>query len=420
MALPIWEIRRISSSDNTKSKMSMFSDSRSIRDVRGIADNVLLHQPAQTNLRGGLAVGPPDPGQRLVVLDATLRHRTIGDHSHALAGAGLQHLGLVEVGMVFDLIAHQRRRAGRNRLFDQGHGEVRDADVPGHAELPDMRQRAQRFLKRHLRIWPVQQQQIDFGKPQLGQALLGGTLEVVRREMGGPDLGRHEYLVASDPRGAQTLADLALVLIDLRGVDVAIAEPSACSTRRAQVRPRSSQVPNPIAGILAPLASTNCMRQILEQIGPHYVPPAIALPTTHRVRSSLAQIRLRQSGKHRFRGMGYHGEKRPRRSARHALALLPVSDGLDRHAEPCREFQLRQARAPAKVANRRERPCRFGAAAKAVAGASGNSCPSRNSTIRPSAFSRKRCMFDPALARDRDPNRPIARRHRRRCALRFD
>ena len=71
----------------------------------------------------------------------------------------------------------------------------------------------------------MQQQQIDFGKPQLGQALLGGTLEVVRREMGGPDLGRHEYLVAPDPRGAQALADLALVLIDLRGVDVAITEP---------------------------------------------------------------------------------------------------------------------------------------------------------------------------------------------------
>ena len=64
LAFPIRKIRRMSSSDNAKSKMSMFSDSRSIREVRGIADNVLLHQPAQANLRGGLAVGPPDPGQR--------------------------------------------------------------------------------------------------------------------------------------------------------------------------------------------------------------------------------------------------------------------------------------------------------------------------------------------------------------------
>jgi hypothetical protein len=32
--------------------------------------------------------------------------------------------------------------------------------------------------------------------------------------------------------------------------------------------------------------------------------------------------------------------------------------------------------------------------AASIAGASGNSCPSRNSTIRPSAFNRKRCMID--------------------------
>src|SRR3979409_1098360 len=42
--------------------------------------------------------------------------------------------------------------------------------------------------------------------------------------MRGPDLGGHEHVVAPDPRGAQALADLAFVLIDLGGVDVAIAE----------------------------------------------------------------------------------------------------------------------------------------------------------------------------------------------------
>ena len=103
----------------------------------------------------------------------------------------------------------------------------------------------------------MQQQQVDLGKAQPGQAFLGGSFEIVRREMGGPDLGGDEHVVAPDAGGAQSLADLAFVLIDLRGVDVAIAEFHACSTRRAQVRPRSSQVPSPIAGILAPLASTN-------------------------------------------------------------------------------------------------------------------------------------------------------------------
>src|SRR5258708_36884257 len=71
----------------------------------------------------------------------------------------------------------------------------------------------------------MQQQQIDLGKAQPGQALLGRSLEVIRREMGGPDLGRDEHIVASHSRSAQALADLAFVVIDLRGVDVAIAEP---------------------------------------------------------------------------------------------------------------------------------------------------------------------------------------------------
>lgn len=47
----------------------------------------------------------------------------------------------------------------------------------------------------------------------------------VRREMIGPDFGGEEDLVAADAGSAHAVADLALVVIDLGGVDVAIAEP---------------------------------------------------------------------------------------------------------------------------------------------------------------------------------------------------
>src|SRR5258708_39837185 len=47
----------------------------------------------------------------------------------------------------------------------------------------------------------------------------------MRREMGGPDFCRDEHIVAPDPRSAQAFADLAFVLISLRGVDVAVAGP---------------------------------------------------------------------------------------------------------------------------------------------------------------------------------------------------
>ena len=52
-------------------------------------------------------------------------------------------------------------------------------------------------------------------------------------------------------------------------------------------------------------------------------------------------------------GMGDNGQKRTRRPARHPLALLPVSDGLDRHAKPGRKFELCQLGTAAKIAHRR-------------------------------------------------------------------
>ena len=88
-----------------------------------------------------------------------------------------------------------------------------------------MRERIQRLRQRHARIRPVQQQQVDLGDAQLVQALLGGAFEVMWRKVTGPDFCGDEHLVAGNAGGAQRSADLALVLVDLRGVDMAIAEP---------------------------------------------------------------------------------------------------------------------------------------------------------------------------------------------------
>src|SRR5215207_7894875 len=97
--------------------------------------------------------------------------------------------------------------------------------MPCDSLLPDPCQRAQRLHQRHLRVRPVQQQQVDLGQAQSHQAFLGRTLQIMRREMRRPDLGGEEDLIALHARGAQALADLAFVLVHLRGVDVAIAEP---------------------------------------------------------------------------------------------------------------------------------------------------------------------------------------------------
>jgi hypothetical protein len=67
-----------------------------------------------------------------------------------------------------------------------------------------------------------------------------------------------------------------------------------------------------------------------------------------------------QGGKHRLGGVRDHGEECPCRSARHALALFPVANGLNGHAEPGCELLLRQARPAAKIANRRRSHWRRG------------------------------------------------------------
>ena len=90
--------------------------------------------------------------------------------------------------------------------------------------------------------------------------------------MGGPDLGGDEDLVALDAGGAQALADLALVLVDLRGVDVAIAEP-----QRLLDQPRagaSAQFPGaePDRRDSGAIGLDEVHRRILPQIEPHYVP----------------------------------------------------------------------------------------------------------------------------------------------------
>src|ERR1700754_1877686 len=78
---------------------------------------------------------------------------------------------------------------------------------------------------------------------QLAEALLGGTFKIVRREMGGPDLGRNKHIVAPDPGRVQALADFAFVLIDLRGVDVAVTEPHRLLDQTGAGAP--AQLPGP-------------------------------------------------------------------------------------------------------------------------------------------------------------------------------
>ena len=166
-----------------------------------------------------------DAGEHFVVPGIAARDRTIGDHRHAVTAARREHFGLIEIGMTFDLVADQRLRREPVRLLDHGHSEIRNADMPRQPVTLDLAQPAERLRERDLRIGPVQQQQVDLALAQPHQRVANGTLQRPRGEMRRPDFGGQENVVALDARGIEPLADLALVVIDFGGIDVAIAEP---------------------------------------------------------------------------------------------------------------------------------------------------------------------------------------------------
>src|SRR5262245_5116219 len=122
-----------------------------------------------------------------------------------------------------------------------------------------------------------------------------------------------------------------------------------------QTSPLRVMVPRPMAGILAPLASTTFIAGLLEPDGG--CQRAGGSPYTRR---SVVRPRPYVVLWIRFRGAQYGEgnvgrlvddlEQSARGPARRALALLPVAHGLDRHADARGEFGLRELGARAHAA----------------------------------------------------------------------
>jgi hypothetical protein len=66
--------------------------------------------------------------------------------------------------MHLDLVADERLIGNCNRFVEQGYGEIGDADAAREPHALDLAQRAKRLTQRDLRVRPMQQQKIDFGK----------------------------------------------------------------------------------------------------------------------------------------------------------------------------------------------------------------------------------------------------------------
>src|SRR6266851_1947361 len=271
----------------------------------------------------------------------------------------------------------------------------------------------------------MQQQQIDLGKAQLGQALPGRSLEIIRREMGGPDLGRDEHIVASHSRSAQALANLAFVLIDLRGVDVAIAEPQRLLDQTCAGSPPQLPGAEPDRGNFGAVGLDELHFGNSDKPNSHYVPPALRCQHCRdEFRAQVADTpgaRAANTVSGAWEITARSARAGPRGMRLPCSQFLMVSPGTPSRAanSSCvRRARRRRSRTAGTIAISGATEVVAGAmevvagatevvagatevvagAATGDAGASGNSCPSRNSTIRPSAFSRRRCMLDSRAA----------------------
>src|SRR6516225_10031289 len=188
-------------------------------------NDVLLHQKSQTDLGRGFTALGADARQYLVVAGGAARNRTISDHRHVVPAACGDHLGLVQERMTFDLVADQGFARQSHGLFDEFNCEIRNADMACQAVALDLAERAERAAEWNLRIGPMQQQQVHFAQAQPRKAVTRGTFEIARREMRRPDFRRYENIAALDARRVQSFADLPLIVVHFRRVDVTIAEP---------------------------------------------------------------------------------------------------------------------------------------------------------------------------------------------------
>src|ERR1700682_492649 len=246
----------------------------------------------------------------------------------------------------------------------------------------------------------MQQQQVYLGKAQPCQALPGRSLEIIRREMGGPDFGRDEHIVAPDPRSVQALADLAFVLIDLRGVDVAVAEPQRLLDQTCAGSPPQLPGAQPDRGNFGAVG--------LDELHCTYSDKPSPIMSRRRRSANIAEREFRAQ-------MGDTPGARAANTVSGAWEITARSARAGPRGTrlPCSQFLMVSTGTPNRAANsiwvrraRRRRSRTAGAvaiagatevvadAATGVVGTSGNSCPSRNSTIRPSAFSRRRRMLD--------------------------
>src|SRR5215813_8092473 len=199
----------------------------------------------------------------------------------------------------------------------------------------------------------------------------------------GPHLGGDQYLLAPDAGSAQAVAHFTLILVSLGSVDVAIAEPDRL-------------LDDARAGAAAQLPGAEPDRGDFGAVG--FDKMHVRSLTD---RGCIMSRRRRTANVDRLKADHRQDLASAAKTVSGACAITAskARAGPRGARLPCSQFRMVSTGTPSRSANscwvswaRRRRSRTSGVPGSgAASGVSGNSCPSRSSTIRPSAFSRKRC-----------------------------
>ncbi|MNE53524.1 hypothetical protein D3C80_1482580 [compost metagenome] len=124
------------------------------------------------------------------------------------------------------LVGDGARPQDSDGFFKLGDREVGDPDLPGQALCLGLGQLLQIDRHRHLILGggPVNKRQIQIVGAQFLQAQLQARDHLARAELADPHLGGQVDILAGNTAFAHQLAHFGLVVIDLGGIYMAIAE----------------------------------------------------------------------------------------------------------------------------------------------------------------------------------------------------
>jgi hypothetical protein len=125
--------------------------------------------------------------------------------------------------MILELIGHDGRFGEPDGLRHQLTVEITDADMTYLAGLRGGVESCDLVAQRHIRIGPMEQQQVNVVGAQFAETLVDRSGEGALGVVGHPHLGGQEEVRTVKPRCLNALANLLFISIDLGRVDMAEA-----------------------------------------------------------------------------------------------------------------------------------------------------------------------------------------------------